>query len=276
MTDKLQKMLAQYRRGVEELFSTSLTGIYVTGSIVLKGFHEGKSDVDCTVLLEDAPTPKQLAALQKIHRCLQKQYRDMPLECQYILRREIGKTERAAAPFYAYHDGKLSLGKFNANAVTWFTLARYGLTLSGVAATELNNPVSPEDLRAYVHENVATYWKSWWGRAKKPFSRMSAFALTDRAVEWGVCGISRMYFTLKESDIASKDSAAEYALLHLPAWTHPIVNEALRIRRGEGGARYASRFRRKKDMLQYLLYMIELCASLPKSCFGKSRTSGMT
>lgn len=70
-------------------------------------------------------------------------------------------------------------------------------------------------------------------RLQKPFSVTRIFALSDQAVEWCTCGISRMYYTILENDIASKDMAAEYGLAHSPPNTHRILKEALHIRNGK-------------------------------------------
>ena len=41
-----------YKSRTQELFSEELVGIYLTGSIAFGEFIEGKSDIDCTVLLK--------------------------------------------------------------------------------------------------------------------------------------------------------------------------------------------------------------------------------
>lgn len=48
-----------------DIFGENLLGIYLTGSIVLDGFHEGKSDVDCTVLLTCPPNKDQVDKIKK-------------------------------------------------------------------------------------------------------------------------------------------------------------------------------------------------------------------
>lgn len=62
---------------------------------------------------------------------------------------------------------------------------------------------------------------------------------------------------MHEWDIASKYQAGEYALKKVPTSFERIIKEALRIRKGEDRkSYYRSPFRRRKDMLLFMRYMI--------------------
>lgn len=226
MSKRLNALLDRYKSEITNTFGDNLIGIYLTGSIVLDGFHEGKSDVDCTVLLTSQPNEVQTGMIRETHRVLSAQYKDMPLESQYIVMDNIQKNEADTAPFYSYHGGKLTLAKFNANPVTWFTLKKYGHTLTGTPAADINIPITIDDVKNYVKDNVNSYWAGKLQRLQKPFSAARIFALSDQAVEWCTCGISRMYYTLRENDIASKDRAAEYGFTQLPSSFHKIGSAA--------------------------------------------------
>ncbi|MEC0329123.1 hypothetical protein P4H42_05735 [Paenibacillus macerans] len=164
------------------------------------------------MLLTCPPNKDQVDKIKKTHRALSAQYKGMPLESQYITLDNIQKSEVDTNPFYGYHDGKLTLAKFGANLITWFTLKKYGKTIIGVPAAEVNVLITIDDVKNYVRDNVNSYWVRKLHRLQKPFSISRIFALSDQAVEWCTCGISRMYYTLRENDIASKDKAAEYGL----------------------------------------------------------------
>jgi len=45
LEDKLKKILEDYSGRVKTLLSNDLIGIYLTGSIALGGYHDGKSDI---------------------------------------------------------------------------------------------------------------------------------------------------------------------------------------------------------------------------------------
>ena len=147
--------------------------------------------------------------------------------------------------------------------MTWFTLKKYGITVAGTPIKELDISTSIFGVKSYVRNNVDTYWKNWLAAASDPSSAKRAYALTNEGVEWCVCGIARMYYTLKENDIASKSKAVEYGLTCLPEFTRKILEEAVRIRNGEKNKQYDSRYVRRKDMLDYMGYIISEIDNMP-------------
>ncbi|MCZ3365961.1 aminoglycoside adenylyltransferase domain-containing protein [Methanobacterium veterum] len=80
--------------------------------------------------------------------------------------------------------------------------------------------------------------------------------LFGQKVEWGVLGISRLYYTMYEMDIVSKYEAGKYVLEGVPPDFEKILKEALRIRKGESKSYYSSPFKRRKDTLSFMWYMI--------------------
>lgn len=65
MSKRLNALLDRYKSEITNTFGDNLIGIYLTGSIVLDGFHEGKSDVDCTVLLTSQPNEVQTGMIRE-------------------------------------------------------------------------------------------------------------------------------------------------------------------------------------------------------------------
>lgn len=258
----LDDLLSKYKVYMLEFFKEDLIGVYLTGSIVFGEFYEGKSDIDCTVILKSPLDINKLYIVEKIHQEISAQYKNIPLESQYITLDDIGKNETTAQPCYAYHDNKLSLGNY-ANEVTWYTLKKYSITITGVPADTLDISTSILDVKSYVKNNVNSYWRYWLNAARAPFSPKRICALTNWAIEWCVCGITRMYYTMMEGDITSKGKAVEYGLICLPESTHKILKEALRIRNGGKTKLYDSRYIRRKDMIGYMDYLIEVIQSIP-------------
>jgi intracellular sulfur oxidation DsrE/DsrF family protein len=262
MASRLDDLLDVYKSEIHDLFTNELVGIYLTGSVTFGEFYEGKSDVDCTVLLKSPLGNDRLAKVKKIHQNISSRYKKTILESQYISIDNIGKNEADTQPFYSYHDNKISLGKHNAHAVTWFTLKKHGITVTGIPASELDITTSVNNIKSFVKGNVNSYWKYWLNMARKPFSQKRLSALTNWGIEWCVCGLTRMYFTMMEGDVTSKAKAVEYGLTCLHESTHRILKEALRIRKCEKGKTYISRFIRRKDMIDYMDYLIELIKNI--------------
>jgi hypothetical protein len=263
MGSRVDNLLDTYKARIHELFTDELVGIYLTGSIVFGEFYEGKSDVDLTVLLKSPLDIDSVESVKKIHQDISAKYKNITLDSQYISVDNIGKSEANTQPFYSYHENKISLGKHNAHAVTWFSLKNHGITVTGMPVTDLDIAATADDIKSYVKGNVNSYWKNWLDTARKPFTQKSLSALTSWSIEWCVCGLTRMYFTMMEGDIASKGKAVEYGLAYLPESTHKILKEALRIRKGENGRIYNSRFIRRKDMIGYMDYLIGSIQNMP-------------
>jgi len=81
-------------------------------------------------------------------------------------------------------------------------------------------------------------------------------------VEWGVLGVTRQYYTLREKDVVSKSKAGEYALLNVPDKWKQIIKEALRIREGVTTSNYISPIKRRNDALSYMDFIIADCKKL--------------
>ena len=250
--------LHAYRTMAHTLFQDELEGIYLTGSAALGGYHAGKSDIDCTVLLEYPLGAEHLESVRTLHRQIARDYPASPLECQYLTRADLGKKPDEAAPFYSYHDGTLKLGTFNASPVTWYTLKTHGVTAFGTPIETVPIIVTAGDLQAYVLGNVNAYWRAWLARSKGILTKGGVYALTGQSVEWGAAGISRMYYTLTRGGIVSKDDALVFSLEHFPEH-ECILREALYLRTGDGKRQYFSPFLRRRALLEYLAAAIEKC-----------------
>ncbi len=255
----LKLISEQVSNAVQSVLHKNIIGTYLTGSAVLGDWHYGKSDLDLIILIHDVITKKDRVALQKQINRLQIKYAGVKFEIQYIPITAVGKCKEDAAPILAYHDNKHSISYFNLNPVTWYILKKYGAVVWGKPIDELHLETQAEELTAYVCENINTYWAMWVASASKTFSRKSILSLTDRAVEWCVCGISRMYYTLQEKDITSKNGAIDYMMQLAPPEHSCILREAQSIRLQTKQRFFSSRFKRRKSMLQYMFYVIELC-----------------
>jgi hypothetical protein len=264
-TNSLQKpfdALAEYSRALRALFGDDLVGVYLTGSLALGAWHEGKSDVDCTVMLQRHPSDQQADGIRNLHRRLYRQYHRVRIETHYITYGELGRRPQDIEPVVSFHDNRLSRSKFNVNEVTWATLKWHGLTVYGLDVSLLPLDVGVDSLCAYVFDNVDSYWKVWLRRANRLYRPLGLYYLTSQAVEWGVTGISRMLYTIMEHDIASKEGATEYMLGRAPEQYQRVLREALCIRTNSGEKQFASPFKRRSEALQYMQYAIDLIESL--------------
>ncbi len=258
-SQKLKHISEQVTDMIHKVLKSNLIGVYLIGSAVLGDWYYGKSDIDFIVVVNNSISKENVDLLKKQIKLLESKYSNVKLEIQYIPISILGKSKEEAEPILAYHDKKHNISYFNFNPVTWYTLKKYGVAIWGKPVEELNLKTTKEELCSYVYENVNTYWTAWVTSATKIFSIKGILSFTDWSIEWCVCGLSRMYYTLQEKDITSKSGAVEYMINRSPHEYQKILNEAQAIRLGNGQKFYSSRANRRKDMIKYMNYVIELC-----------------
>jgi Nucleotidyltransferase domain. len=249
----------QVTNAVRLVLKSNVIGVYLTGSAVLGDWHYGKSDIDFTIVVDNSISKSYITSLEKQIKPLEAKYSNVKLEILYIPISILGKCKEEVEPILAYHDKKHNISYFNFNPVTWYSLEKYGVVIWGKPVDELNIKITKDELSSYVYENVNTYWTIWAASAAKIFSIKGILSFTDWAVEWCVCGLSRMYYTLQEKDITSKSGAVEYMLNKSPHEYQKILKEAQAIRLGNEHKLYSSRVDRRKNMIKYMDYVIDLC-----------------
>lgn len=260
----LKCLLEQATNAIIAVLQSNVIGIYLTGSAVLGDWHDGKSDIDLTVVVKSTVPKAAIPALEKHIKKLESKAAKVKFEIQYIpvLRLEKAYKE-AIEPFLAYYDKKHHLSHFNFNPVTWYMLQRHGAVLWGRPIEQLGLKVTRDELCAYVYQNVNTYWMRRRTVSGKICSAAGILSLSDGAVEWCVCGLSRMYYTLREKDIISKAGALAYMMNRSPQAYQNILKEAQAIRAQSGRKVFASRIARRASMLKYMDYAIGLCRRWP-------------
>lgn len=258
-SQKLKHISKQVKDVIQLVLKSNLIGAYLTGSAVLGDWHYGKSDIDLTVVVNDSLSKKDVAFMEEQIKKLESQYPNVKFEMQYVPLSILGKNQEEVEPILSYHERKHSMSYFDFNTVTWYTLKKHGIVLCGKPVDKLNLKTTEDELSVYVYNNVNTYWTMWAASAAKMFSIKGILSFTDWAVEWCVCGLSRMYYTLQEKDITSKRGAVEYMLNKSPYEYQKILKEAQAIRLGNGQKFYSSRADRRKNMIKYMNYVIDLC-----------------
>ncbi|MBS4190624.1 DUF4111 domain-containing protein [Bacillus sp. FJAT-49705] len=235
-----------------------LESYYVYGSISLGAFLDGLSDVDFIAVLQRKLTNTDIAALKEVHKQIQKRYLRTSLDGIYVMQSDLEslKNENSCLEF---REGKFQgHTKFNKNSIDAFQLKKYGIALKGRDAETLNYTVNWEELLSGMHENLNTYWKNWRDNCGKfPSIHYAGLFFSLSMIEWGVLGITRLFYTFLENDIISKVGAGEYALRTVPPRWHKIINESMRLRKGITQSYYTSRIERRNDALLYMDFIIQ-------------------
>lgn len=246
---QLSALLTRHLPGV-------LSSVNLVGSTTDGDFHARHSDLDFVAVLSRSAGPDEIEGLTIIHRLYATDPTLPTLDGIWITEADLaaGPDETAEGP--TTESGVfLASARGNRNPVTWFTLHDRSRTILG----ELDRAGiwrDPERLASWTRENVESYWVPWLAESKRPLRRHGLALLGAEGVMWGVLGISRLHATITTGAILSKSGAGEHALNAFePRW-HRIINEALRIRRGEGGGSCANPLERRKDALAFVAMVI--------------------
>lgn len=238
-----------------------LESYYIIGSVALGAFTQGHSDVDFVAVTTARLTAADLEKLKRIHAELWNKRLFTGLDGLYITDEDMGGTSGSITGCARFNEGKFhGLQRFDASSIDALELKQVGIRILGRDPAALPFTVDWNKLLAGMVNNVNTYWRRWAQRCSMPFSlNYAGLYFKHGAVEWGVLGISRIYFTLRERDVASKSAAGRYVLGTVPEKWHRVINEALRLRNAEIAPQYKSIIRRRNEALAYIGYMIEEC-----------------
>lgn len=230
----IKPLLDEYVSLLEQKLPGLVNGLYLHGSIALGAFNERMSDIDFIALCSRPCTPDDVEHLKQIHENIAQKYPRWELQGSFLQWQNLGQFEEIAPPFPAYSDGTLNPNEHHGpDLVTWWLLKTRGVALIGPEPDKLTFDVDWNVLVAKMRENLNSYWASY---TRNP-TRM-AWLLTDYGVQWAVLGVLRQYYSFREHDIISKTGAGEYALKHLPAKWHRIIQEAINIREGQKQSLY--------------------------------------
>lgn len=234
-----------------------LDAFYLHGSACLGAFRPGLSDVDFLAVARAEITPEQLSILREIHRSLQRKYPRTILDGLYALRADL--MEGGAARCLRFNEGIFQgYQSFHVHSADAYLLKQKGIALWGPEPASLPYETDWNTLIANMKENLNTYWRRWVRDCRRFGTyRFAGSFLSPRLIEWGVLGISRLYYTFREGDIISKAGAGEYALTTVPRKWHGIVGEALQLRQGRKPVDCFPAWRWRRNALNYIEYIID-------------------
>lgn len=229
-------------------------GLYLTGSTVLGDFHPKRSDIDFVAVSTAPPRSDQLAGLERAHAELASRYRRPFFNGPYLTWEELAAAPAKAAAGPRAAEGRLRHHDLSdRDPVLWHTLARHGAALRGPGIEDLTVHTDQDELTAWTVANLDEYWRPWWRQSSRFATWQGVASLTEWGPPWGVLGISRMHCTLATGRIVSKRAAGDYARAAFYDRWHRIVDECLRIRRGDGGrSRYRTPFSRRSAALAFM------------------------
>ncbi len=239
-----------------------IDGIYLTGSIPMKDFYSNKSDIDFLVLCKIFPDHKIVGQLKQIHKTISKGYPKPDLSGTYLTSGSLQSDKPEEIKTLIYHEGSIRYGILEMAPVVLSELKTNAITIYGESAESLPIEVKPTDLNNFLYKNINSYWTNWINKHTSYFQRRGLLFLFPRFTEWSVLGVARQLCTLQTGKIVSKTEAGNYCLDVLPEKFHPILKEAIEIRKDNRTyplvRSYSIRpsFKRCKETIECVNYII--------------------
>jgi hypothetical protein len=224
--------LGEWVAAHDEVAPGVIEGLYVVGSVALDDWTP-HSDVDVIAVVADPSDPDlfdDLAAANELVRGRTSIAVDGPYVAWGDLVVPPMALQRPWVLDGEYHvDGE----SFEINPVTWYTLATYGVTIRGDAPVSIGVFLDEVERRAFVHENLHTYWRGVGERLGAGVEASDEAEFGSEVIEWVALGVARMLYTLDTGDVASKSAAGRWAARRFVEFA-PVLDAAVALRAAPG------------------------------------------
>jgi hypothetical protein len=256
------KIVADFVDKISNIRPQFIEGIYLTGSLSMNDFFSNKSDIDFLILCKKLPDPETATQLKYIHKQIAKRYPKPDLSGSYLSVEDIKNCTPGNIKTLTYHERIIRYSTFEMGPINLAELKVHALTIVGQKAETLPVMVNENDLVKFLYQNINSYWKNWINRHSTSLKRKLLLLFFPRLTEWAILGVARQLFTLQTGKIVSKTGAGVYCLQHLPPTFHPILKEAIEIRKDNTTypfvKSYALKpsFRRMRRTIECVNYMI--------------------
>ncbi|HYE83056.1 MAG TPA: aminoglycoside adenylyltransferase domain-containing protein [Clostridia bacterium] len=257
--DKVNELLKEYFDMLEPKLPDYLEAFYIYGSVSLGAFDFGYSDIDFIAVVKNKVTEEDMTLLKQIHGEMHRRFPKTDLMGMYVMGSDLEAHSVQEETCPCFINGKFhGFVRFDRNSIDAYQLKKYGIVVFGWEIEKYGYNVDWDVLMNNMRNNLNTYWLKWkTGCEKFPSLHYLAMFFSLKAIEWGVLGVTRLYYTFREKDITSKVGAGEYALRAVPERWHRIINESMRLRKGIKGTLYKSVIERRNDALGYINFIIQ-------------------
>lgn len=261
---KVKEVLNDYFKEVNERLPNLMESFYLLGSVSLGAYQDGMSDIDFYAVIKRKLKNNDVEVLKQVHQDMMKKYPQSSMDGMYVTREDLdGRNEGFQSCPY-FNEGKLQMFRaFHRYWIDAYQLKTYGIVIKGLPIETYNIPIDWNQLKVNLVGNINSYWKNWTKRCERVTSlQFPGLFVSGSMIEWGVLGVTRLYYSIKEENITSKVGAGEYALQNVPVKYHQIIQESIRIRNGHKKSCYKSIFKRRRDALDYMKFIMTECNKL--------------
>lgn len=221
--EQVNKILDILFTTVQTILGDQLVAFYLYGSLSSGDFDPASSDVDFLVVTEGELSNTTFEALREMHESIAESgltYAKM-LEGSYIPRDALRRYD----PDNAYHptigpDWSFSRGEHQSNwIIERYIVREHGVILYGPSPRILIDPITSDELKGAVCQQLANFWQAQLATPEWLRSRAyQAFAILT---------MCRALYVLHKGTIPSKPLAAAWGQEHLNLKWRPLIERAL-------------------------------------------------
>jgi hypothetical protein len=235
---------------VRTTLSSHLIGMYLEGSLANGGFDQS-SDIDFVVVSDEKITSEQFAGLYAMHEWIAAG--DSPwaiqLEGSYFSQAALRRHDPALTLHPNLERGEGERLKLAEHDESWVThrhiLRKGGIVLAGPPLATLIDPVTPDDLRRGMTP-VLHDWAAHFLENPAPLA-------SPGYQSFAVLSLCRVLYTLRQTDVVSKQVAAQWAIESLDKRWSSLIEQALRVRQSGAWEAKTSPIQATLDFIRYVL-----------------------
>ena len=216
LPNELSALLEEVANDFPLILKGNLVGIYLWGSLTYEAFDEKCSDVDCIIVIRRDLNDKEFKEIESwFEKSLEENSWTDELDVRFVIEGEfLDKTSKCCQ----YQFRKFWRSGSDGNPLIWLNIGESGITLWGKGAKEAAPEISDKVLNealllelSYLKDDLKN---NAGDKSDLPFKHLNYAVLT-------AC---RIYYTVQNRNIVSKEEAFHWALENIPEKWHPIIN----------------------------------------------------
>jgi aminoglycoside adenylyltransferase-like protein len=196
----------------------NVVGLYVYGSLTQHAFDARRSDVDCVAVILRRLSPAEESRLRTGLRRLRARHSWMRrLQLTILVQRELLQFNGDG---WLYQFGRLSRPGSDGNPLIWANILESGQVVFGTDPHAFVPPITSALMHAALEREVG------YLRAELVTKRSSVWRSRGSYRRYAALTACRILYTLETGRVASKGTAAVWALRRLPSVHRAIVRRA--------------------------------------------------
>lgn len=202
----------------------NVRGLYVYGSLTQNSFDVRRSDVDCVAVIRRRLSPTVESRLRTGLRRLRARHSwTRRLQLTILIQRELLRFNGYG---WLYQFGRLSRSGSDGNPIIWANILESGRVVFGADPRSFVPSITAALMRAALEREVG------YLRVELVTKRASVWRNRGTYRRYAALTTCRILYTLETGQVASKRTAAAWALRRLPSAHRAIVRRAIAQPRG--------------------------------------------